>query len=81
MADDTVQTETPIRSATDLEIEKLNARLESIERSYQDRINELESANRSLWAQLHPVQTVAEPQPVVESDQGEEALIKALGLK
>ena len=67
MADDeTVKTETPIKSATDLELEKLTARLDALENENK----ELRSANQGLWAQLHPVQEqpVVTPTPAVESD-------------
>lgn len=79
------QTEQETKTATDLQLEQLNKRLDSIEASYQARIKELEEANRGLWAQLHPVtETVAAPEPVIEQpqeDKAEAALFDALGMK
>lgn len=79
------QSEQETKTAADLQLEKLNARLDSIEASYQARIKELEEANRGLWAQLHPAtQPVAEPKaPVPEppqEDKAEAALFDALGI-
>lgn len=80
------QTEQETKTATDLQFEQLNKRLDSIEASYQARIKELEEANRGLWAQLHPVtETVtAAPEPKVtqpQEDRSEKALFDALGIK
>lgn len=80
------QTEQETKTAADLQLEKLNARLDSLEASYQARIKELEEANRGLWAQLHPVtETVTvTPEPVTEQpqeDKAEAALFDALGMK
>lgn len=44
------QTE-PVKTATDLQIEKLTARLDALESENK----ELKTANQGLWAQLHPV--------------------------
>lgn len=80
------QTEQETKTATDLQLEQLNKRLDSIEASYQARIKELEEANRGLWAQLHPVtQPVTEPKVTVpeapQEDKAEAALFDALGMK
>ena len=80
------QTEQETKTAADLQLEKLNARLDSLEATYQARIKELEEANRGLWAQLHPVvETVTPaPEPVTEQpqeDRSEKALFDALGIK
>lgn len=78
------QTEHETKTAADLQIENLTARLDSLEQTYQARIKELEEANRGLWAQLHPVmQTVTEPEPqqVPREDGAETALYDALGMK
>lgn len=72
------------KTAQDLQIEQLTARLDGLEQAYQDRIKQLEDANRGLWAQLHPVQpTVSEPEPIAEqqNDRAESALYNALGIK
>ena len=42
----------PIKSTTDLELEKLTARLDALESENR----ELRNANQGLWASLHPVQ-------------------------
>ena len=47
----------PVKTVTDLQIEKLNARLDALESENR----ELKSANQGLWAQLHPVQN---PDPI-----------------
>ena len=61
MADETNEQvttgEQPIKSATDLALEKLSARLDALEQEN----SELKTANQGLWAQLHPVQE----QPVI----------------
>ena len=49
-----MQTE-PIKTITDLQIEKLNARLDALESENR----ELKNANQGLWAQLHPVTDTA----------------------
>ena len=81
MADDqTPETiDAPIKSATDLELEKLTARLDALESENR----ELRSANQGLWAQLHPVQE----QPIAENpiasaiDKDYAVLSEKLGLK
>lgn len=75
---------TQTMTAQDLQIEQLTARLDGLEQAYQDRIRQLEDANRGLWAQLHPAQpTVPEPEPIAEPtiDRAESALYNALGIK
>lgn len=85
MAESETTETTEIKTAEDLQLEQLNKRLDNIEANYQQRIKELEEANRGLWAQLHPA--VEEPNPTApaptepETDPGEQALYDALGLK
>ena len=78
---ETVKTEQPIKSATDLELEKLSARLDALETENK----ELRSANKGLWAQLHPVQEqpVVTTAPTTESDAdvSYKVLVDKLGLK
>ena len=76
--------ESPVRTATDLELEKLTARLDALESENK----ELRNANQGLWAQLHPVQdtrqTVSEmPQTVVmpSGDGDYKVLAEKIGLK
>lgn len=54
-----------IKTTTDLQIEKLNARLDALESENK----ELKSANQGLWAQLHPVQDMTAPVPSAPSVQ------------
>lgn len=67
-----------IKSTTDLEIERLNARLDALENENR----ELKQANQGLWASLHPVQ---EPEPAAQTqpaaDGAYNALAAKLGLK
>lgn len=80
---ETVTTEQPIKSTTDLALEKLTARLDALETENK----ELRSANQGLWAQLHPIQeqplqnvqdnTASQPQ----EDQAYELLKKKLGIE
>lgn len=67
MAEDepTITPAEPIRTTTDLQIEKLNARLDALESENR----ELKSANQGLWAQLHPVQDATAPVPSAPSVQ------------
>ena len=51
----------PVKTTTDLAIEKMNARLDALEKENA----ELKAANRGLWAELHPVQ----PAPVQDAAQ------------
>lgn len=85
MADDqtteTVTVDAPIKSTLDLELERLNARLDALESENR----ELRSANQGLWAQLHPVQeqpTITEPSvELSETDLSYDAFKNAIGLK
>lgn len=84
MADDNteqVKVEEPIKSTTDLALEKLTARLDALETENK----ELRSANQGLWAQLHPVQEqpTVTTTPVAESDAdvSYKVLADKLGLK
>lgn len=69
-----------VRTATDLAMERLNARLDALESENR----ELRSANQGLWAQLHPVQeqpVVAEAQPVSDPNADYKMLADRLGIK
>lgn len=84
MADETdangTGTAEPIKSTTDLEIEKLTARLDALESENR----ELKTANQGLWAALHPVQDTAEPVAVAQkpaNDGAYEAFASKIGLK
>lgn len=74
----------PIKSPTDLEIEKLNARLDALENENR----ELRNANKGLWAELHPVNqpavepiTVGDDMPVNTGPTDYEIVVNKLGLK
>ena len=75
------ETDTPIKSVTDLELEKLSARLDALENENR----ELRNANQGLWAQLHPAQeTVTEQVVTVQTDTTDRAydsFVKNIGLK
>lgn len=69
-----------VKTATDLAMEKLNARLDALESENR----ELRSANQGLWAQLHPVKeqsVVAEAQPVSDPNADYKMLADRLGIK
>ena len=69
----------PIKSTTDLEIEKLNARLDALESENR----ELRNANQGLWASLHPVQETTVSQIVEQPDTNGDynAFAKSIGLQ
>lgn len=78
MADDIEPTEQPIKSATDLELERLSARLDALETENK----ELRSANQGLWAQLHPAtDEPVEVQPVRTENIAYNVLADKLGIK
>lgn len=77
MADDIEPTE-PIKSTTDLELERLSARLDALETENR----ELRSANQGLWAQLHPARDEpVEAQPVQTENIAYNVLADKLGIK
>lgn len=83
MADDGEQQQ--IRTATDLALEELMQRMDSMEAAYKTRIAELEEANRGLWAAAHPA-PAASPDPAPEApawdtDRAVDAFRTALGAK
>lgn len=75
MTEETVHEEQPIKSAVDLDIERLSARLDALENENR----ELRSANQGLWAQLHPTVAEAMPEPVRE-DVAFKTLADKLGI-
>lgn len=82
MADDGEQ---QIKTATDLALEELMQRMDSMEASYKQRIADLEEANRGLWATAHPA-PAASPDPAPEApawdtDKAVDAFRSALGAK
>ena len=82
MTDDMPTQESSTKTAADLAIEDLQKRLDAMESSYKKQIEELESANRGLWAAAHkaPEQdTVAEEPRGFDYDKAETAFFKALG--
>lgn len=82
---DPKQEQQEVRTGMDLKMEALEKRMVEIEKSYQERIAELQQANRELWAAAHPVKTAevpkaAEPQPA-EEDIGLKTINSMLGIK
>lgn len=79
----TEETEAPIRSAIDLQMEALEARMQQMEETYKARIGELEDANRSLWAEAHKASepTVEAIAPVYDDSKAVDAFYAALGRK
>ena len=74
----------PVKTATDLALEKLTARLDALESENA----ELKEANKGLWAELHPVQPTAGRTAVAESETTPasgptdyEVVVKNLGIK
>jgi hypothetical protein len=82
MADDGEQ---QIRTATDLALEELIQRMDSMEATYKTRIAELEEANRGLWAAAHPAPALspdpAPEAPAWDTDKAVDAFRTALGAK
>ena len=69
----------PIKSATDLELEKLTARLDALESENR----ELRNANQGLWASLHPAQDTGN-EPVTSqpaTDGAYDAFAERMGWK
>lgn len=74
------------KSATDLAIEKLTAKIEAMEKSHAEQVKALEDANKSLWAAAHPAPAqVTEPTPAptpgFDFDKATDAFYSALGKK
>lgn len=74
----TAQTQ-PIKSTTDLELEKLTARLDALESENR----ELRNANQGLWASLHPAQAETENVTVSQpaTDGAYDAFAEKMGWK
>lgn len=75
--------ETP-KSATDLAIEKLTAKIEAMEKAHAEQVKALEDANKSLWAAAHPAPAqVTEPNPAPSAefdfDKASDAFYNTLG--
>lgn len=72
-----------VKSAMDLKLEEMMARMEAMESRYQEQVQELQEANRSLWAAAHPA--VGEVTPSEPASAGwddakvETAFYQALG--
>ena len=70
---DPKQEQQEVKTGFDLKLETLEKRMVEIEKSYQERIAELQQANRELWAAAHPakapdVPKAAEPEPAEDVD-------------
>lgn len=81
---DPKQEQQEVRTGMDLKLEAIEKRMVEIEKSYQERIAELQQANRELWAAAHPVANpevpkAAEPQPA--EDVGLKTINSMLGIK
>lgn len=81
---DPKQEQQEVKTGTDLKLEALEKRMVDIEKSYQERIAELQQANRELWAAAHPakapdVPKAAEPEPA--EDVGLKTINSMLGIK
>lgn len=74
-----------VKTGMDLKLEAIEKRMVDIEKAYQDRIAELQQANRELWAAAHPVEKkpdvpkAAEPEPA--EDVGLKTISSMLGIK
>lgn len=72
-----------VKSAMDLKLEEMMARMEAMESRYQAQVQELQEANRSLWAAAHPaVGEVTQPEPASagwDDSKAEDAFFQALG--
>lgn len=81
---DPKQEQQEVKTGTDLKLEALEKRMVDIEKAYQERIAELQQANRELWAAAHPakapeVPKAAEPEPA--EDVGLKTINSMLGIK
>jgi len=81
---DPKQEQQEVRTGMDLKLEAIEKRMVEIEKAYQERIAELQQANRELWAAAHPVgkpeaPKAAEPQPA--EDVGLKTINSMLGIK
>lgn len=65
-ANTTVTTTATVKTATDLAVEQLTARLDALEKQNAELID----ANKGLWAKLHPTepQTIVKAEPPVQSE-------------
>lgn len=72
-----------VKSAMDLRMEEMMARMEAMESRYQAQVQELQEANRSLWAAAHPaVGEIASSEPLSagwDESKVEQAFYQALG--
>lgn len=72
-----------VRSAMDLRMEEMMARMDAMESRYQAQVRELQEANRSLWAAAHPaVGEIAQSEPASagwDDTKAEAAFYQALG--
>lgn len=87
MAEEVVRTEgaeQPVKDARDLLIEKLEARIDNLEKGYQSQIAELKEANASLFAAASAAQSAAPkaepPAPAEAKDAAMDALADKLGI-
>lgn len=81
---DPKQEQQEVKTGMDLKLEAIEKRMVDIEKAYQERIAELQQANRELWAAAHPVKTseapkAAEPEPA--EDIGLKTINSMLGIK
>lgn len=81
---DPKQEQQEVRTGMDLKLEAIEKRMVDIEKAYQERIAELQQANRELWAAAHPAKTpdapkAAEPEPA--EDVGLKTINSMLGIK
>ena len=82
---DPKQEQQEVKTGMDLKLEAIEKRMVEIEKAYQERIAELQQANRELWAAAHPVANpeapkAAEPEPA-EEDIGLKTINSMLGIK
>lgn len=83
MTDEPTPTVEP-KTASDLAIEALEKRVAEMESSYKQQIQDLEAANKSLWAAAHkaPEQdTEPDPPRGFDYDKAEAAFYQTLGRK
>lgn len=82
--DNMTEEDTP-KTPTDLLIEQLTQRLDTMEASHKAEVDELKKANKGLWAQLHPVTADPEPAkpepPVWDTEKAVEAFRREMGIK
>lgn len=81
---DPKQEQQEVKTGMDLKLEAIEKRMVDLEKAYQERIAELQQANRELWAAAHPVKApdapkAAEPEPA--EDVGLKTINSMLGIK